>query len=125
MDPSIEVLCLLRTLHALNRYWGTLYSSACMDLPYYHSIISNTEFVNSKLTAKVNRQLQDPIIIMTSNLPGWLKDIASVCPFLFPFETRQLLFYVTSFDRDRYTYNNRSRWINCVNFNVKFTSGLY
>ena len=107
MDPSIEVLCLLRTLHALNRYWGTLYSSACMDLPYYHSIISNAEFVNSKLTAKVNRQLQDPIIIMTSNLPGWLKDIASVCPFLFPFETRQLLFYVTSFDRDRYTYNNR------------------
>ena len=53
------------------------------------------------MTAKVNRQLQDPIIIMTSNLPGWLKDVASVCPFLFPFETRQLLFYVTSFDRDR------------------------
>ena len=24
-----------------------------------------------------------------------------MCPFLFPFETRQLLFYVTSFDRDR------------------------
>ena len=44
---------------------------------------------------------QDPIIIMTSNLPTWLKEIASVCPFLFPFETRQLLFYVTSFDRDR------------------------
>jgi len=100
-DPSIEVLCLLRTLHALNRYWGTLYNSACMDFPYYHSIISNSEFVNSKLTAKVNRQLQDPIIIMTSNLPTWLKEIASVCPFLFPFETRQLLFYVTSFDRDR------------------------
>merc|ERR1711997_1444135 len=40
-------------------------------------------------------------IIMTSNLPSWLKDVASICPFLFPFETRQLLFYVTSFDRDR------------------------
>ena len=59
------------------------------------------QFVNSKLTAKVNRQLQDPIIIMTSNLPTWLKEVASMCPFLFPFETRQLLFYVTSFDRDR------------------------
>ena len=44
---------------------------------------------------------QDPIIIMTSNLPTWLKEVASICPFLFPFETRQLLFYVTSFDRDR------------------------
>jgi E3 ubiquitin-protein ligase TRIP12 len=49
----------------------------------------------------VKRQLQDPIVIMTSNLPTWLKDIGQVCPFLFPFETRQLLFYVTSFDRDR------------------------
>ena len=57
-DPSVEVLCLLRTLHALNRYWGTLYSSACMDVPYYHSIVSSGEFINSKLTAKVNRQLQ-------------------------------------------------------------------
>jgi E3 ubiquitin-protein ligase TRIP12 len=64
-------------------------------------VISPVEFVNSKLTAKVNRQLQDPIIIMTSNLPPWLKDVASMCPFLFPFETRQLLFYVTAFDRDR------------------------
>ena len=27
--------------------------------------------------------------------------MATACPFLFPFETRQLLFYVTSFDRDR------------------------
>ena len=31
------------------------------------------EFINSKITAKVNRQLQDPIVIMTSNLPHWLK----------------------------------------------------
>jgi E3 ubiquitin-protein ligase TRIP12 len=52
------------------------------------------------LTAKVNRQLQDPIIIMTSNLPPWLKEVATFCPFLFPFETCQLLFYVTLFDWD-------------------------
>ena len=54
----------------------------------YRPVISPIEFVNSKLTAKVNRQLQDPIIIMTSNLPTWLKEVASICPFLFPFETR-------------------------------------
>lgn len=95
-DPSLDVLCLLRALHALNRHWGWIYPNT-----YYHSIVNQNEFVNSKLTAKVNRQLQDPIIIMTSNLPAWLKEVASVCPFLFPFETRQLLFYVTSFDRDR------------------------
>jgi len=95
-DPSVEVLSLLRVLHALNRYWYTLYPSSRA-----RNIVPSREFVNSKITAKVNRQLQDPIVIMTSNLPPWLKEIGVACPFLFPFETRQLLFYVTSFDRDR------------------------
>ncbi len=95
-DPSLDVLCLLRCLNAMNRYWGSMYSAT-----YYRPILPQLDFLNSKLTAKVNRQLQDPIVIMTSNLPQWLKEVASACPFLFPFETRQLLFYVTSFDRDR------------------------
>lgn len=38
---------------------------------------------------------------MTGNLPSWLQQIATVCPFLFPFETRHLLFYAVTFDRDR------------------------
>lgn len=38
---------------------------------------------------------------MTGNLPQWLQQIATVCPFLFPFETRHLLFYAITFDRDR------------------------
>lgn len=54
-----------------------------------------------KITAKANRQLQDPLVIMTGNLPQWLQQIATVCPFLFPFETRHLLFYAVTFDRDR------------------------
>lgn len=40
-------------------------------------------------------------MIMTGNLPPWLAQIATACPFLFPFETRHLLFYATAFDRDR------------------------
>lgn len=38
---------------------------------------------------------------MTGNLPQWLQQIACACPFLFPFETRHLLFYAITFDRDR------------------------
>lgn len=38
---------------------------------------------------------------MTGNLPQWLQQIATACPFLFPFETRHLLFYAITFDRDR------------------------
>ncbi|KAK7869881.1 hypothetical protein R5R35_006684 [Gryllus longicercus] len=95
-DASLEVLCLLRVLHALNRYWGSLYRSI-----EHMPIVSQQEFVNSKVAAKASRQLQDPLVIMTGNLPSWLQQVAAACPFLFPFETRQLLFYATSFDRDR------------------------
>ncbi|KAG5888420.1 hypothetical protein JTB14_016323 [Gonioctena quinquepunctata] len=95
-DASLEVLCLLRILNALNVYWSHLYP-AIESKP----ILPISEFLNSKIAAKASRQLQDPLVIMTGNLPNWLQQIASVCPFLFPFETRQLLFYATSFDRDR------------------------
>lgn len=59
-DPSLEVLNLLRIVHALNRYWGFLY-----QLVDYKPILSNHELVNSKLTAKANRQLQVNICLFT------------------------------------------------------------
>lgn len=95
-DASLEVLCLLRIINALNMHWNTLYPALETKM-----ILPASDFLNSKIAAKASRQLQDPLVIMTGNLPNWLQQIASVCPFLFPFETRQLLFYATSFDRDR------------------------
>ncbi|XP_015608368.1 E3 ubiquitin-protein ligase TRIP12 isoform X2 [Cephus cinctus] len=95
-DASLDGLCLLRLLHALNRHWGVLF-------PHLKSVslLMPPDFINNKIAAKASRQLQDPLVIMTGNLPSWLQQIATVCPFLFPFETRQLLLYATSFDRDR------------------------
>lgn len=119
-DASLDALCMLRIVYALNRHWETLYNGN-----YIHEdIIPVSEFIHSKvktkvilislnsitdqvlfqkkkITAKANRQLQDPLVIMTGNLPQWLQQIATVCPFLFPFETRHLLFYAITFDRDR------------------------
>jgi E3 ubiquitin-protein ligase TRIP12 len=40
-------------------------------------ILSSNDFLSSKLTAKATRQLQDPIIIMTGNLPQWLSQIGN------------------------------------------------
>uniref|UniRef100_A0A3Q2ZZI7 E3 ubiquitin-protein ligase n=1 Tax=Kryptolebias marmoratus TaxID=37003 RepID=A0A3Q2ZZI7_KRYMA len=95
-DPSLEVTLLLRVLQSISRYWFYLYDNAvCKE------IIPTTEFINSKLTAKANRQLQDPLVIMTGNIPTWLIELGKTCPFFFPFDTRQMLFYVTAFDRDR------------------------
>ncbi|XP_068628834.1 E3 ubiquitin-protein ligase TRIP12 [Battus philenor] len=98
-DASLPALGLLRALHALARHWHTLYRAAC--LPDHRPLVPNSEFINAKLAAKANRQLQDPLVIMTGNLPPWLKKIAYACPFVLPFECRHLLFYVVSFDRDR------------------------
>ena len=39
------------------------------------AILGQQEFISSKLTAKVNRQLQDPLVIMTGNMPHWLSQI--------------------------------------------------
>ncbi|XP_015228228.1 PREDICTED: E3 ubiquitin-protein ligase TRIP12 isoform X6 [Cyprinodon variegatus] len=95
-DPSLDVTLLLRILHSISRFWFYLYdNAACKE------IISTSEFINSKLTAKANRQLQDPLVIMTGNIPTWLIELGKTCPFFFPFDTRQMLFYVTAFDRDR------------------------
>ncbi|XP_051933846.1 E3 ubiquitin-protein ligase TRIP12 isoform X2 [Hippocampus zosterae] len=95
-DPSLDVNLLLRVLHSISRYWFYLYDNAvCKE------IIPTSEFINSKLTAKANRQLQDPLVIMTGNIPTWLIELGKTCPFFFPFDTRQMLFYVTAFDRDR------------------------
>uniref|UniRef100_A0A672HBY5 E3 ubiquitin-protein ligase n=1 Tax=Salarias fasciatus TaxID=181472 RepID=A0A672HBY5_SALFA len=95
-DPSLEVNLLLRVLHSISRYWFYLYDNAvCKE------IVPTSEFINSKLTAKANRQLQDPLVIMTGNIPTWLIELGKTCPFFFPFDTRQMLFYVTAFDRDR------------------------
>ncbi|KAF6720878.1 E3 ubiquitin-protein ligase TRIP12 [Oryzias melastigma] len=95
-DPSLDVILLLRVLHAISRYWFYLHeNAACKEM------ITTNEFINSKLTAKANRQLQDPLVIMTGNIPTWLIELGKSCPFFFPFDTRQMLFYVTAFDRDR------------------------
>ena len=94
-DPTQEVLNLLRTVPTLNRLWGFLY-----QLVDYKLILPSTELMNSKLTAKANRQLQDQLAIMTGNLLPWLAQIVTVWPFLFIFETLQL-FHAAAFDRGR------------------------
>ena len=66
------------------------------------------QFVNTKLTAKINRQLEEPLIVASDCLPAWSKDLPLHYPFLFPFETRYLYLQSTSFGSQR----SVERWIN-------------
>ncbi|KWU42404.1 hypothetical protein RHOSPDRAFT_21293 [Rhodotorula sp. JG-1b] len=54
-------------------------------------------FVNRKLTAKLNRQLEEPMIVASACLPDWAIDLAQTFPFLFPFDTRYTFLQSTSF----------------------------
>ncbi|KAF2171316.1 hypothetical protein M409DRAFT_18430 [Zasmidium cellare ATCC 36951] len=65
-----------------------------------------SQFVNTKLTAKLNRQLDEPLIVASQCLPSWSEDLARFYPFLFPFETRHLFLQSTSFGYSRMM----SRW---------------
>ncbi|KAF5662075.1 e3 ubiquitin ligase TRIP12 [Fusarium heterosporum] len=67
-----------------------------------------SQFVNTKLTAKLNRQLEEPLIVASNCLPSWSEDLARLYPFLFPFETRHLFLQSTSFGYAR----SMARWQN-------------
>ncbi|KAL5109180.1 E3 ubiquitin-protein ligase TRIP12 [Taenia crassiceps] len=89
-------LFLLRALYGLSEAGNTL-----DDLIEPFPIIPADHFQSQKLSAKASRQLQDVFNVLAGNLPSWLVQIISTCPFLFPFPVRQNFFYVHNFDRDR------------------------
>ena len=111
-DRSMKAIGLLRLLNAISRHWHLLYSPDEYDIASLlladsadptatTALATPSDFVNVKLTSKANRQLQDPLVIMTGHLPGWLPALMHSCAFLFPFETRLMYFYVSALDRDR------------------------
>ncbi|ORZ03059.1 hypothetical protein BCR43DRAFT_450211 [Syncephalastrum racemosum] len=63
--------------------------------------IPAADFMNRKLAAKMNRQLEEPLIVASSCLPDWTYWVMREAPFLFPFETRYLFIQSTSFGYSR------------------------
>ncbi|KJK81751.1 hypothetical protein H634G_03014 [Metarhizium anisopliae BRIP 53293] len=104
---TASILRLLNILHELNANIEDVLAENRNS-----SISLNVEplsqFVNTKLTAKLNRQLEEPLIVASSCLPGWSEDLARLYPFLFPFETRHLFLQSTSFGYAR----SMARWQN-------------
>ncbi|XP_055917431.1 E3 ubiquitin-protein ligase Ufd4 isoform X1 [Eupeodes corollae] len=58
-------------------------------------------FMSKKITNKLQQQIQDPLVLSSNSLPTWCEDLNQSCPFLFPFETRQLYFNCTAFGASR------------------------
>lgn len=101
-----SILRLLRILHDLNANIDDVLVTNKEALRLNVEPLS--QFVNTKLTAKLNRQLEEPLIVASNCLPNWSQDLARLYPFLFPFETRHLFLQSTSFGYAR----SMARWQN-------------
>jgi E3 ubiquitin-protein ligase TRIP12 len=101
-----SILRLLNILHELNANLDDVLAENKDTLKLNAEPLS--QFVNTKLTAKLNRQLEEPLIVASNCLPSWSEDLARLYPFLFPFETRHLFLQSTSFGYAR----SMTRWQN-------------
>jgi len=104
---TTSILRLLNILHELNaNIEDVLIDQRNTAAGLHREPLS--QFVNTKLTAKLNRQLEEPLIVASNCLPSWSEDLARLYPFLFPFETRHLFLQSTSFGYAR----SMTRWQN-------------
>ncbi|KAI0794507.1 hypothetical protein C8Q74DRAFT_1365946 [Fomes fomentarius] len=90
--PHAKILRVLRVLHKLNAQESERATSVTAK-----RILPPSAFVNNKLTAKLTRQLEEPMIVASSCLPDWALDLPQHFPFLFPFATRYNFLQSTSF----------------------------
>ncbi|XP_072954297.1 E3 ubiquitin-protein ligase UPL3 [Typha angustifolia] len=112
-NPTYNILALLRVLEGLNQLAPCLRVQAVSDNFAEGKVTSldelyrtgpkvpSEEFVNSKLTPKLARQIQDALALCSGGLPSWCYQMTKACPFLFPFETRRQYFYSTAFGLSR------------------------
>jgi E3 ubiquitin-protein ligase TRIP12 len=101
---SSAILRLLSLLHGFNANIDDILAENKETIKLVSE--PSSQFVNTKLTAKMNRQLEEPLIVASNCLPSWSEDLARLYPFLFPFETRHLFLQSTSFGYSR----SMSRW---------------
>ncbi|KAL5199719.1 hypothetical protein ABZP36_020922 [Zizania latifolia] len=112
-NSTYNILALLRVLEGLNQLAPRLRVHAASDdfaegkittldeLYETGAKVPSEEFVNSKLTPKLARQMQDVLALCSGSLPSWCYQMTKACPFLFPFETRRQYFYSTAFGLSR------------------------
>ncbi|KAI9046191.1 HECT-type E3 ubiquitin transferase UFD4 [Aspergillus affinis] len=98
-STTASILRLLRVLHEMNATLDDILAETKELMALKPESLA--QFINTKLTAKLNRQMEEPLIVASSCLPSWSEDLARLFPFLFPFETRHLFLQSTAFGYSR------------------------
>lgn len=96
-----DVLQLLRHLFVINTSSEEGQTPLIGSLDQEENVLSTEDFFSKKMTNKLVQQIQDPLVLASGALPPWCEELNTSCPFLFPFETRQLYFNCTSFGASR------------------------
>ncbi|KAJ5347170.1 hypothetical protein MYU51_019749 [Penicillium brevicompactum] len=96
---TASIIRLLRGLHEMNATIDDILTDVKDVAPITSEPLA--QFINTKLTAKINRQLEEPLIVASDCLPTWSEDLARLFSFLFPFETRHLFLQSTAFGYSR------------------------
>ncbi|ABN67843.2 ubiquitin--protein ligase [Scheffersomyces stipitis CBS 6054] len=90
---TIYILKLLKVLFEMNAF-------VKINIPNTVAIPASN-FMNWKLTVKLNRQLEEPLVVASGTLPGWSIHVTKQFPFIFPLETRIFFLQSTSFGYSR------------------------
>ncbi|KAJ4704835.1 E3 ubiquitin-protein ligase UPL4 [Melia azedarach] len=108
-SPIYGILFLLKSLEGVNRLTCHLMSHERIaayaegrldnldDLRVVVRSLQQNEFVNSKLTEKLEQQLRDGAAVQTGGMPSWCNQLIASCPFLFSFEARCKYFQLAAF----------------------------
>lgn len=95
-----DVLQLLAQVNSIDNSLKAHYeSTASHDDDIKH--LNPELYMSKKVTNKLLQQIQDPLVLSSNSLPSWCEDFNQSCPFLFPFETRQVYFNCTAFGASR------------------------
>uniref|UniRef100_A0A3Q3FE88 E3 ubiquitin-protein ligase n=1 Tax=Kryptolebias marmoratus TaxID=37003 RepID=A0A3Q3FE88_KRYMA len=91
-----DVLQLLRILYIIGRD-SVSNARTLQEVDELQFNASPEEFTSKKVTTKILQQIEEPLAVASGALPDWCEQLTSKCPFLIPFETRQLYFTCTAF----------------------------
>ncbi|WJZ93270.1 hypothetical protein VitviT2T_012223 [Vitis vinifera] len=107
--PTYDILFLLKSLEGMNKFKFHLMSRERTkafaegridnldNLKVAVPVIPENEFVNSKLTEKLEQQMRDPLAVSIGGMPLWCNQLMALYPFLFGFEARCKYFRLAAF----------------------------
>ncbi|XP_069008939.1 E3 ubiquitin-protein ligase HECTD1 isoform X2 [Embiotoca jacksoni] len=96
-----DVLQLLRILYIIGGDASPNARTLQEDVDELQFNAAPEEFTSKKITTKILQQIEEPLALASGALPDWCEQLTSKCPFLIPFETRQLYFTCTAFGASR------------------------